>query len=61
MAPQISALVALILVIEFSCLLLYASGGRTLRHFLAKSGNVTLMNRIAGTLMLGVGVWLALG
>ncbi|EKP0246381.1 LysE family translocator [Aeromonas veronii] len=61
MAPQISSLVALILVIEFSCLLLYASGGRTLRHFLAKSGNVTLMNRIAGTLMLGVGVWLALG
>ncbi|PTT30026.1 LysE family translocator [Aeromonas sp. HMWF017] len=61
MALQISALVALILVIEFSCLLLYASGGRTLRHFLAKSGNVTLMNRIAGTLMLGVGVWLALG
>ncbi|EKP0298323.1 LysE family translocator [Aeromonas veronii] len=61
MAPQISTLVALILVIEFSCLLLYASGGRTLRHFLAKSGNVTLMNRIAGTLMLGVGVWLALG
>jgi len=61
MAPQISALVALILVIEFSCLLLYASGGRTLRHFLAKSGNVTLMNRIAGSLMFGVGVWLALG
>ncbi|CAJ1861024.1 LysE family translocator [Aeromonas veronii] len=61
MVPQISALVALILIIEFSCLLLYASGGRTLRHFLAKSGNVTLMNRIAGTLMLGVGVWLALG
>ncbi|MGY3915289.1 LysE family translocator [Aeromonas australiensis] len=61
MAPQISALVLLILFIEFSCLLLYASGGRTLRHFLAKSGNVALMNRIAGTLMLGVGVWLALG
>ncbi|MEE1953842.1 LysE family translocator [Aeromonas sp. 75A] len=61
MAPQITALVALILIIEFSCLLLYASGGRTLRHFLAKNGNVTLMNRIAGTLMLGVGVWLALG
>jgi homoserine/homoserine lactone efflux protein len=61
MVPQISALVALILVIEFTCLLLYASGGRTLRHFLAKSGNVTLMNRIAGSLMFGVGVWLALG
>jgi homoserine/homoserine lactone efflux protein len=61
MAPQIGALVALIPVIEFSCLMLYASGGRTLRHFLAKSGNVTLMNRIAGSLMLFVGVWLAFG
>ncbi|MGY3857296.1 MULTISPECIES: LysE family translocator [Aeromonas] len=61
MVPQISALVGLILVIEFSCLLLYAGGGRTLRHFLAKSGNVTLMNRIAGSLMLFVGVWLAFG
>ena len=61
MAPQISALVVLILLIEFSCLLLYASGGRTLRHFLARSGNVTLMNRIAGSLMLFVGVWLAFG
>ncbi|MGL5030568.1 MAG: LysE family translocator [Aeromonas sp.] len=61
MAPQITALVGLILMIEFACLLLYASGGRTLRHFLAKSGNVSLMNRIAGTLMFGVGIWLALG
>ena len=61
MAPQISALVVLILLIEFSCLLLYASGGRTLRHFLARRGNVTLMNRIAGSLMLFVGVWLAFG
>lgn len=61
MGPQIAALVGLILIIEFSCLVLYASGGRTLRHFLAKSGNVRLMNRIAGSLMMGVGVWLALG
>ncbi|MEW7864318.1 LysE family translocator [Aeromonas diversa] len=61
LGPQITALVALILVIEFSCLVLYASGGRTLRHFLARSGNVRLMNRIAGTLMMGVGLWLALG
>ncbi|MBR9905909.1 MAG: LysE family translocator, partial [Gammaproteobacteria bacterium] len=26
-----------------------------------KSGNVRLLNRIAGTLMIGVGLWLALG
>lgn len=61
LAPQLTLLVLLILVIEFSCLLLYAGGGRTLRRFLLQSGNVRMMNRIAGTLMVGVGVWLVLG
>ncbi len=61
LVPQVSILVALILIIELLCLLLYASGGLTLSKFLQKSGNVRLMNRCAGTLMLGVGVWLALG
>jgi len=59
--PQISILLAIILSLEFLCLILYASGGNTLRKFLQKSTNVKLMNRIAGTLMLGVGVWLAFG
>lgn len=58
---QISLLLAIILVLEFLCLILYASGGNTLRKFLQKSNNVKRMNRIAGTLMLGVGVWLAFG
>lgn len=58
LAPQLTLLVVLILIIEFCCLLLYASGGRTLRRFLLQAGNVRLMNRIAGTLMVGVGVWL---
>ncbi len=49
-----------ILVIEFLSLLAYACGGRTLRHLLSKSNNVRLLNRIAGTLMMVVGVWLAL-
>ncbi len=57
--PQLSALVGIILLTEFFCMLMYASGGRTLRHFLQKSGNVKLMNRIAGSLMMLVGVWLA--
>lgn len=61
LVPQLAALVAIILTIEFGCLVLYASGGRTLRHLLQRSGNVRLMNRLAGTLMLGVGVWLATG
>ncbi len=58
---QLAVLIAIILSIEFLCLMLYASGGRTLGRFLEKGGNVRLMNRIAGTLMIGVGVWLATG
>lgn len=61
MLPQISLLLFLILLIEFICLVLYASGGRTLCLVLQRSGNVRLMNRISGTLMIGVGIWLALG
>lgn len=59
--PQISVLLLIILSLEFICLVVYASGGSTLRRFLQKSDNVKLMNRIAGSLMLGVGVWLAFG
>ncbi|WP_228723324.1 LysE family translocator [Desulfosediminicola flagellatus] len=59
--PQLSLLVLIILVIEFACLLLYAGGGKTLRRFLKQSGNVRMMNRVAGTLMIGVGFWLMAG
>jgi len=59
--PQISVLIFIILSLEFICLIIYASGGSTLRKFLQVSDNVKLMNKIAGTLMIGVGVWLALG
>lgn len=61
LAPQLSVLIAVILAIEFMSMLVYAMGGKTLRNVLGKSGNVRLLNRIAGTLMLGVGVWLAVG
>ncbi|SHJ29458.1 Threonine/homoserine/homoserine lactone efflux protein [Malonomonas rubra DSM 5091] len=56
---QLSLLLGIILCIEFISLVLYASGGRTLNHLLQKSDNVRLLNRIAGTLMFAVGVWLA--
>ncbi|AOW78687.1 threonine transporter RhtB [Colwellia sp. PAMC 20917] len=59
--PQLMVLVGVIMVSEFTCMMLYASGGKTLRIFLSKGDNVKLMNRIAGTLMAGVGFWLALG
>lgn len=61
LAPQLSILIAMILLLEFSCLLIYASGGKALRHLLLDRGNVKLMNRIAGSLMIGVGIWLAAG
>jgi threonine/homoserine/homoserine lactone efflux protein len=60
LAPQLTVLVGLILTIEFSSLLLYAGGGRLVRRFLDKPRNVVWLNRIAGTLMMAVGVWLAL-
>lgn len=61
LAGQLSLLIAVILTIEFASMLVYATGGKTLRSVLGKSGNVRLLNRIAGTLMIGVGLWLALG
>lgn len=61
LAPQLAALIAVILVIEFLCLLLYATGGQTLRRLLGRRDSVRLLNRAAGTLMVGVGLWLALG
>ncbi|MEZ9244369.1 LysE family translocator [Vibrio lentus] len=58
LAPQLFILVSIILVSEFVCMTLYATGGKSLKHMLGKADNVKLMNRIAGTLMMGVGVWL---
>lgn len=56
--PQLVVLVSIILVFEFICMTLYATGGKGLKRLLGHSQNVRLMNRIAGTLMMGVGVWL---
>jgi len=57
---QLTVLTALILIIEAICLLLYASGGKTLAHLL-KSGNAHhLLNRVSGLLLCAVAVWLML-
>jgi len=61
MVPQLSMLIVVILMIEFGFLILYASGGRTLRKLIANQDNVRLLNRISGSLMMAVGIWLALG
>ena len=60
LAPQLTVLISLILTIEFSSLLLYASSGRLVRSLLNEPRNVMWLNRIAGSLMIGVGIWLAL-
>lgn len=60
LAPQLSALVAIILLTEFGSMLVYASGGKSLRLFLSRGDNIRWLNRIAGSLMILVGLWLAL-
>jgi len=58
--PQLFILIGIILIIEFICLILYALGGQSLAHLLRNSHNVRLMNRLSGSLMIGVGVWLVI-
>lgn len=58
--PQMSALVLIILVIEFLSLMLYAIGGQALGVLLKRRNNFRVINRIAGILMICVGIWLGL-
>jgi len=60
-APQLFMLLSVIMLTEFTSMMAYASGGKSLRLFLNKGDNIKWMNRIAGSLMLGVAFWLALG
>ena len=59
-APQMIALVGIIVLSEFICMTIYAVGGRSLRTLLSRGVNVRVMNRISGTLMMSVGIWLAI-
>jgi len=59
--PQLLALLALMLVIEFISLQIYARGGRALSEQLHRRGKARWLNRAAGVLMVVVGIWLALG
>jgi homoserine/homoserine lactone efflux protein len=61
LAPQLVALLALMLIIEFTCLQIYAQGGRVLSEQLHRRGRARWLSRMAGLQMAGVGVWLALG
>jgi threonine/homoserine/homoserine lactone efflux protein len=61
LAPQLAALLATMLVIEFVSLQVYAHGGRALGEQLLRRGKARWLNRVAGALMVIVGIWLALG
>ncbi len=61
MAPQLTALIMIILALEFICLQIYAHGGKNLSRALNKGGGVKTVNRVAGSLMILVGAWLAFG
>ena len=58
---QLAMILVIVLSTQLVALLAYATGGKTLGKLLQKNDNVRVMNRIAGTLMLGVAVWLVLG
>lgn len=59
-APQMAVLVCIIMLCELGCMLAYAGGGKSLRVFLNTGDNIRWLNRIAGSLLVLVGVWLAL-
>lgn len=59
MISQLPILIAMILSLEFLCLIIYASGGSGLRKILQNSSNVRFINKVAGSLMIGIGIWLA--
>ncbi len=55
---QLVVMLIVILSIEFFSMVLYAGGGRTLNRLMQRGGHVRLLNRIAGTAMLLVAIWL---
>ena len=61
LAGQLIVLVVIIMCSEFICMSIYASGGKSLRLFLQRGDNVRWLNRLAGSLLILVGLWLALG
>ncbi len=58
---QLVVLLGIIMLTEFSSMMAYATGGKTLRVFLSQGDNIKWMNRIAGSLMVAVALWLVLG
>ena len=60
LAPQLLSMLAVMLVIEFTCLQIYAHGGQALSEQLHRRGKARWLNYVAGSLMAVVGIWLAM-
>jgi len=58
--PQLLVLIAIIALLEFGSMLLYASGGKALALFFGKANRVQYLNRIGASLMFGVALWMLL-
>lgn len=58
---QLLILITIIVILEFICLIVYASGGQSLRLILNKKNNLSLLNKLSGSLLIAVGFWLAFG
>lgn len=57
---QLSVLIFVILCSEFLCMTIYATGGKTIGKLLTQKNNVKLLNKLSGSLMALVALWLAL-
>ena len=60
LSTQLFLLVAIILFSEFTCMMLYATGGKTIAKVLTQGNNIKRLNKISGTLMIAIALWLAL-
>lgn len=57
---QLVVLVGVIMCSEFICMMAYAAGGKSLGRLLNKGNHLSWLNRTAGSLLILVGLWLAL-
>jgi homoserine/homoserine lactone efflux protein len=59
--PQLGVLVGIILLFEFVFMLIYATGGKSLRRLLQHGNQLKRLNQVSGCIMIVIGLWLALG
>ena len=55
---QLAVLVSVILISEFVCMMLYATGGKSIAKLISKQNNVQILNKLSGSLMILIAIWL---